>query len=327
MSLPVETRRQWIKSRREQRKLTKYARLRRQFLRYSILSILLIGGLVGFARIYWYLSENKHAQGIEIVGNFVAGDEQIRRVLKQEIIHTPLFALNPEALENRIKTLSIVKQAFVRRYALPYPKLKVEVLEEFPWATLYSAASPSSVGSTRVSTLPLRTSRLRTPPSASLYADSTYLSAASPDGEEFIPQFVVAESGRLISIREFPHVFQPALKIYCDNSAQCHFNANKVEIWANWISYISKEMQCSVLAIDMRQPHDVKVETNKFKLVLGNPDTGLTHRLYRLSSVLGVLASQHKEPVYVNLGLNSNIPVKLAKKLDRPGTEEKTSRL
>ncbi len=289
MSLPVEKRRQWIKSRREQRKLTKYARLRRQLLRYGILCTLLTIGVVGFTRVCWQLSANKNAQSIEIAGNFVAEDRQIRQALKPEIVNTPLFNLNPTELENRIKTLSIVKHAFVRRYALPSPKLKVEVLEQFPWASLYCDASP--------------------------------------ENKDLIPQFVVAESGRLVSIAEFPHVYRPALRIYCNNSSQCNFNVTTVENWANWIHYISKETQSPVVAIDMRQPQDVKIETSKFKIALGMPDSGLTHRLYRLASVLGVLANQHKEPVYVNLGLNSNIPVKLAKKIDKPGMEEKTSRL
>ena len=59
MNLPVEKRRQWIASRRQQRKLTKLARLRRQLLRYSILSALLLAGGFGFYKIHWITSNNK----------------------------------------------------------------------------------------------------------------------------------------------------------------------------------------------------------------------------------------------------------------------------
>ncbi len=316
MSLPVEKRRQWIKSRREQRKLTKYARLRRQLLRYSILVSLLALGIVAFANVRWRLCQNYDNQGIDISGNFVAKNSQIRQYLKPEIVNCPLFLLNPNELENRVEHLGIIKRAFVRRYALPCPKLKVEVLEEFPWATLYSAASPPrSVGERLNSDLASQKSVLENG------------AVLSKIGFGLSPHYVVAESGRLILIADFPNVFQPALKIYCDNPSKFNLLPSDVEQWANWIGYISKETHCPVLAIDMRQPHDVQVETGKFTIALGNPDSGLTRRLYRLASVLQVLANQHRELTYINLGLNSNIPIRLAKKLDKNGSEEKVSRL
>lgn len=280
MSLPVEKRRQWIKSRREQRKQTRYARLRRQFLRYSILfSLLILGGLVLY-KMKCRLYEN--SRGLEIKGNMVASNEQISSALKSEVVNSPLFVLDPNELENRVKNLSIIKHAFVRRYLLPHPRLKVEVLEEFPWATLYC-------------------------PSPNLQA-----------------KFVVAESGRLISLADFPNVYKPALKIYAEDPRRFHLTEADVEQWANWTNYISKQTQCPVVAIDMLEPHNIKVETSKFSLVLGNPDSGLPCRLYRLAAVLEVLASQHKEPIYVNLSLNSNIPVKLAKKSDKLAEEKIT---
>ena len=172
----------------------------------------------------------------------------------------------------------MVRRAFVRRYVLPHPKLQVEIMEEFPWATYYT--NPESG-----------------------------------------PQFVVAESGRLISIKNFPNVFQPALKIYGDNKTNLRFAAENVGQWGNWIAYIETQMQCPVLSIDMSEPNDVKVETSKFTLALGQADNSLTHRLYRLASVLDVMASEHKEPIYVNLGLNSNIPIRLAS-IERSKTAE-----
>jgi cell division septal protein FtsQ len=212
----------------------------------------------------------------------VASNEQISSALKSEVVNSPLFVLDPNELENRVKNLSMIKHAFIRRYLLPHPCLKVEVLEEFPWATLYG-------------------------PSPNLQA-----------------KFVVAESGRLISLADFPNVYKPALKIYVEDPKRLHLAESDVEQWANWTNYISKQTQCPVVAIDMLEPHNIKVETSKFSLVLGNPDSGLPRRLYRLAAVLEALASQHKEPIYVNLSLNSNIPVKLAKKSDKLGEEKVT---
>lgn len=303
MTLPVEKRRLWIKSRRQQRKLTRYARLRRQFFRYVLLLCVLSLGVFIFKRIQCHLYENQ--SGLEIKGNTVASNEQIFSVLRPQIINTPLFLLDPHELENKIQKLSAIKYAFIRRYVLPKPSLKIEVLEEFPWAAVYVLDNKH----------PLRID------SAS-NSDST----TQKHTEEKAP-FVVAESGRLISTSEFPHIFEPALRIYIDDISHLHLSQSDIQQWTDRIAYISKQMQCPVTAIDMRERHNIKIETAKFNLVLGNTDSALTRRLNRLPSVLEVLANQHKDPVYINLALNNNIPVKLAKKTDKIATEQKLSSL
>lgn len=218
--------------------------------------------------------------------------------------------LNPSELENRIKKLSVIKHAFVRRYVLPYPLIKVEVLEEFPWATIYCL--PPLANNSKCLHVPI------SGPAANVSNKVTTTAKA---------QFVLSESGRLIAIKDFPNIYQPSLKIYTDNAEQLHLNEGTIEQWANWVAYISKQTQSPVLSLDMREPHNVKVETSRIMLVLGNADSGLTRRLDRLASVLEVLANQHKEAAYVNLALNSNIPVKLAKKSDKTASDEKVSRL
>jgi cell division septal protein FtsQ len=307
MSLPVEKRREWIKSRREQRKLTKYARLRRQFLRYFVLLAMLSLGVFAFYRMHCHLNENKN--GLIIEGNFVASNKQISDVLKPEVTNTPLFLLNPNELENKIKELSAIKYAFVRRYVLPNPILKVAVLEEFPWATIYCSEAVCA--------------NAKCQPVVRLGAGITAGFPGTIDLAGVKAKWVVSESGRLIAIAEFPNVYQPALKIYTKNTGQFNLNQADIEQWANWLAYISKQMQCSIIALDMRESHNVKVETSKFIIVLGNPDSGLTRRLNRLPSVLEVLANQHRDPVYINLALNSNIPVKLAKKSDKSNSDTK----
>ena len=87
----------------------------------------------------------------------------------------------------------------------------------------------------------------------------------------------------------------------------------KLPIGQNLATYIEDQAHCPVFALDMRDAHDIKVETGKFTIALGFPDSSLTARLYRLASVLDVMEKEHREPVYVNLGLNNNIPIKLPK--------------
>jgi cell division septal protein FtsQ len=202
-----------------------------------------------------------------VQGNKVVTDAQIKASLKTAS-KVPLCQLNPRELEDRIGKLSMVKHAFVRRYCLPSPKLIVEIMEEFPWATYTTK-------------------------------------------EDIDPKWVIAESGRVISIAEFPSVIQPPLKIL----AQAHFHLTSTQVsqWANWLAYIEKESGKQVEIIDIREPQDIKVISKDFCLKLGKADSSLTRRLYRLGSVLAAIKPSSNKLEYINLSLDNNIPLKLAK--------------
>ncbi|MBS1990490.1 MAG: FtsQ-type POTRA domain-containing protein [Cyanobacteria bacterium SZAS LIN-3] len=130
--LEAEQRRDWMKSRRKMRKAARRARSRRQTMRFLLLSGLLVLGALGFTHLPWRL----HNQEAEIVvhGNAVVTREQILQALKGAI-NVPVYNLDPHQLEQRLAALKAVRHAFVRRYALPHPKLVVEILEEHPWAS------------------------------------------------------------------------------------------------------------------------------------------------------------------------------------------------
>ncbi|PWT94298.1 MAG: hypothetical protein C5B53_13450 [Candidatus Melainabacteria bacterium] len=266
MNLPVERRREWIRSRREQRKLMRRARLRRQMLRYALLILLMFTATSGFYYLPWSIANAR--EQIVVRGNKVVSDEQVRQAL-ESALGRPIYRLNPHELESDVKSLDVVQQAFVRRYCLPRPKLVVEILEEFPWASY----------------------------------------ATDPDCQ---PKWVIAESGRKVLISEFPKVIQPPLKIYGQSSRA--FTSKEVSQWANWISYIEKQTQCPVESVDMRNPQEVKVIAGDLCLKLGSPDSSLTRRLARLASVLSVIDPMRDKLEFIDLGLDSNIPLKLARK-------------
>lgn len=274
MNLPVERRREWIRSRREQRKLMRTARFRRQMFRYVLLAVLLFMAASGFCYLPWSLA-NAHQQ-IIVRGNKVATNAQVQTALEFALAK-PLYQLNPHELEDEVKRLDVVQQAFVRRYCLPTPVLVVEVLEEFPWATY----------------------------------------ATAPDAA---PKWVVAESGRKISISEFPRVTQPGLRLYGQTSTQ--FTVKAVGQWATWLAYIEKQTHCQVQSVDMRNPQDVRVQVGDLNLKLGTPDATLSRRLGRLSSVLSVIEPLRGRLEFIDLGLDNNIPLKLAKKTDGPRATE-----
>lgn len=130
--MEASQRREWMKSRRKMRKAARRARLRRQVIRYMFLCALVFLGAASFTHLPWSLNNEKTQ--IEIKGNCVATRAQILRLLSSTI-DVPVYRLDPKQLERQLTSLKAVKHAFVRRYALPHPRLVVEVLEEFPWAS------------------------------------------------------------------------------------------------------------------------------------------------------------------------------------------------
>ena len=268
----IPTQRQdWIRSRRQRRKGAKAARLRRQLMRYALLTVLLYGSVFIFQHTQWTLANAKN--DIVIHGNTVATSAQIRAKVNS-FLDMPIYKIEPKAVEKKVSELAAVKYAFVRRYALPRPKLVIEVLEEYPWATF----------------------------------------ATSPDSE---PEAVIAQSGRMIPISEFPFIQRPALKIY--GLKNCKFNSAEVSQWADWCAFIGEQTKEPVDCVDMRKPFEVVVQDGDLMLKLGTPDTTLTRRLGRLSSVMSAIEPLRSRLEYVDLGLDNNIPLKVAKK---PGEQK-----
>lgn len=276
MILHADQRREWIKSRRKQRKLARTARLRRQLFRYVVLLALLVVGGSAFTRLPWWI--NDVTRDVTVRGNYVASPEQVRSKVA-DLVGVPLFSVDPKKVEERVKELEPIKHAFVRRYALPRPHIVVEVLEEFPWATFSSV----------------------------------------PDKP---PEFVIAQSGRMIPIKTFPNVIQPPLKVYGQPSMR--MRGQDVMQWGSWLNYISEQTKMPVESVDMRKPFDVCVANGDLYLKLGTPDTTLTRRLGRLTSVLAAIEHLKQRLEYINLGLDNNIPMKLAK--GEPRKEEAKQR-
>jgi cell division septal protein FtsQ len=136
--LEAEQRRDWMKSRRKMRKAARRARSRRQAMRFCLLAGLLVIGALGFTHLPWRL--NNDPTEIVIHGNAVVTREQILKIL-HSAINVPVYRLDPRQLEQKLASLRAVRHAFVRRYALPHPRLVIEILEEHPWASYSSDPS------------------------------------------------------------------------------------------------------------------------------------------------------------------------------------------
>lgn len=267
--LEADQRRDWMKSRRKMRKAARRARSRRQTMRFTLLAGLLVLGALGFTRLPWSLNDDPTE--IVIHGNSVVTRPQILTAL-HSAMNVPVYRLDPALLEQKLESLKAVRHAFVRRYALPHPRLVVEILEEHPWAS-YST------------------------------------------DPELPPTAVIAQSGRLIPVAEFPTVIRPEMVIYGQPSLT--LTSHEVVQWATWVNYIASQTGRPVSSIDMRQPFDVIVDDGDLRLKIGTPDTTLTRRLGRIVSVLPTVETM-KEKVkvdYVDLSLDNSIPLKIGKAL------------
>lgn len=266
MTAHADQRREWIRSRRQRRKVARRARYNRQAVRYIMLMSLLALGWCGFTRLPWTL---KHGvEDIVVHGNSVTTVNQVHDAVKAAA-SLPLYQIDPRKLERQVMALKDVKYAFVRRYAFPRPHVVVEVLEEFPWATFSS----------------------------------------DPDGQ---PESVIAQSGRLIPIKDFPRIVQPPLKIYGPPGLK--LTSKTVSQWDSWCNFIAEQTGQPVEFVDLRKPFDVRVQDGDLNLKLGTPDGTLTRRLGRLSSVLTAIEPLKGKLEYVDLGLDNNIPLNVAKK-------------
>ncbi len=278
MTVPAETRKEWIRSRRQRKKVARRARFRRQMVRYMVLCLLLVLGWSGFTKLPWTL---KHGQeDILVHGNQVATVEQVRESIASAV-NTPLYRVNPRQLEKQIVALRAVKHAFVRRYALPRPRIVVEVLEEFPWASF-------------------------------------------SQGPDQPVESVIAQSGRMIPIKDFPTITQPQLVFYGKPGLKME-HANVAQ-WAKWVAYISEQTGQPVEYVDLRNSNDVQIQNGDLHLKIGIADTSLTRRLGRLTSVLAAIQPMKSRLEYIDLSLDNNIPLKVSKKeKDSKDSKERTS--
>ncbi len=267
MLLHIEQRREQIRLRRQQKKFVKQARIRREVTRYLLLGILLLAGTSCFRYLQWNLVS---PQEIQINDNKLVRVSQIQDFLSP-YLGKPLYCLNPSRIEQQLTTLEPVQYAFVRRFVIPKPVLVVDILEEFPWATLVTEPGKSPVA-------------------------------------------MISQQGRLIPVDKYPPESFPPLRIYGTNHLK--LNAAQVSSWATWSNLIEMQTNQPISYIDMRHINNIIVQDGTLCLHLGTPDSTLTRRLSRLSSVLPILSSLNKQVEYIDLGLDSNIPLKTNHKLD-----------
>ena len=273
MKVQLAKRQEWIRGRRQKRKVARLARLRRQILRYLLLTVLLSVGVAGFAYLPWdFVNSSTDCQ---IHGNRVVTDDQVRSTLKA-FAGRALFRLDPRSMEASVSTLPAVRYAFVRRFLFPHPHLVVEIMEEFPWASFSSSPDSAVEG-------------------------------------------VIAEGGKYIPVSQFPAIVRPILKICGPHNMK--LSASQIAQWDSCVALIAAQTGQTVDLVDLRQPSAIEVRCGDLSLHLGAADSTLTRRLGRLSSVVPVISSVKDRLEYIDLSLDSNIPLKVSKTPRLPDSE------
>jgi cell division septal protein FtsQ len=127
---------------------------------------------------------------------------------------------------------------------------------------------------------------------------------------------VIAQTGRFVPVSKFPQVIQPNLKFIGKKAS--HMKESDIKQWALWTNYIVDETGQSVKYVDLREEDNIWVETDNLRLKLGSADINLNKRLGRLASVLPSLNTINQHVDYIDLSLDSNVPVKVSKKTNSP---------
>lgn len=122
---------------------------------------------------------------------------------------------------------------------------------------------------------------------------------------------VVSETGRYIPVAQFPNVPQPPLRIFAEPCVK--LSQSEVRSWANCVNFVAAQTGTTVDTVDLRKSDDIRMQAGELQLRLGSADSGLLKRLNRLPSILPVLSTIKEHVDYINLGLDSNIPLKVSK--------------
>lgn len=141
--------------------------------------------------------------------------------------------------------------------------------------------------------------------------------ASLSQSPEIPPQYVITESGSLVPVSKFPSYPRPALRIVANLNSMKKFTSQDVKQWGKWIAYIEKQTDETVKTVDLREKFDAKITTNKTLLKLGLPDTTLTNRLSRISSIWHLVEQYRDQLEYVDLALDNNIPLKVSEELKK----------
>ncbi len=130
---------------------------------------------------------------------------------------------------------------------------------------------------------------------------------------------VVSQTGRIISVNDFPQIEKPKLLVIANENL--HLNSVQIVKWQGILDFIASQDNTPVQYLDLTNPFDIRVQTASLNIKLGAIDNTFQKRLLRLPSVLAGIKDYRPKLVYLDLSLDSNIPIKLSEKLPKEKIE------
>lgn len=137
-----------IKASQLRRKLNRnsaFFRKTYKFLRFIFTIYLFYLAYTIFTMPQWYIDEeefyNGNANNVEILGNEIVSRERIINTIREfNITSDPIYKLNPTLMTNKLREITPINNAYIRRYAFP-SRLVVMIDEVTPVLTI----SPSEI--------------------------------------------------------------------------------------------------------------------------------------------------------------------------------------
>lgn len=141
-----------IRASQLRRKLNRnYALIRRmyKFLRFVFTIFLFYLAYTILTLPQWYINEeeffNGEANNVEILGNEIVSRERILSTIREfNITSEPIYKLNPKSMTNKLREITPINNAYIRRYAFP-SRLVIMVDEVTPILTISPSESAPDV--------------------------------------------------------------------------------------------------------------------------------------------------------------------------------------
>lgn len=271
----------FVKQARKSRKI-RQGRKKQSTIRKTVrffMTVLLLFLLIYISKMpQWYLPKDAFTKAntnvINIQNNSIVKPYRIMALLKSRgVPHVPIYLMRTKNIEKDIKTLTPVKDVYIRRYAFP-ARLNIIVKERNPVLSVYLNEKSPVMGA--------------------FADDGTFI------GKEFMP---LSPNIKTIKVLASPN----------GDFGYTKWNLENINELQKIVTYIETYAKEPVEYIDMRNPADVYVKVKTVNIRLGKLDGTLYERLKRISSILPQVKLIKSKVQYIDISWEKVNYIKLSK--------------
>ena len=255
-----------VRKKRQIRRVRKTQGVFRNFFRF-LMTVLLLLGFVYISKMpQWYLDKKvfttSSSNSVVILNNNIVKSYRILALLRaSEVPNVPIYMANTSAIEKQIKSLTPVEDVYIRRYAFP-ARLQIILKERVPVLTV----SPDA----------------KVQPVAAFTKDGKII------GKEFLPLD-----------KKFKTILVLSYGTKGDDYTK--WDARKVQQIEKIVKYVETYSKEPVEYIDFRNPYDVYVKIKTVNIRIGKIDENVFKRLERIPSILPQVKLVDSKVKYLDL--------------------------